>query len=315
MRNIKIIITLVLVSLVMAACTNVTEEPTTVPPITQPIGIVSEGRVSPINSLDHSFMINGKVEELLVQEGEAVTQGQVLVRLSESPEAALQLARAELELLSARKAREDLISVSSVNLAESKLAVLNAQEVLDQARDKYDDDQSEENQAALELAEARYQLAEKTLSNLGATNGVDPSQLDLIDARIVSAEQALASAQSLIESHELKATISGVVSNLQLQPGELVTAGRSILTIADTSSWVILTDNLTELDIPQVEIGQQVEVTLDALPDFPMTGQVTQIDSQYVEKRGDITYTVTILLEAPVDNLRWGMTAAVVFVP
>jgi hypothetical protein len=45
-----------------------------------------------------------------------------------------------------------------------------------------------------------------------------------------------------------------------------------------------------------------------------LKGEVTSINDRYEEKRGDITYTVTVLLKESDPLLRWGMTAAVRFV-
>ena len=54
-------------------------------------------------------------------------------------------------------------------------------------------------------------------------------------------------------------------------------------------------------------------MTLDALPDVTLKGEVTNINARFEEKRGDITYTVTVLLTETDPLMRWGMTAAVRF--
>jgi HlyD family secretion protein len=88
-----------------------------------------------------------------------------------------------------------------------------------------------------------------------------------------------------------------------------------VITIADPTAWVVKTDNLTEIEVVKVEIGQPVKVVLDAFPGSVLAGEVTHINARFEEKRGDITYTVTIAL-APGDlQMRWGMTAAVEFTP
>ena len=86
-----------------------------------------------------------------------------------------------------------------------------------------------------------------------------------------------------------------------------------ILAIADFSDWIVETDNLTELDVVEIEVGENVTVTLDALSDVTLSGEVTNINARFEEKRGDITYTVTILLSETDPRMRWGMTAAVRF--
>ncbi len=86
-----------------------------------------------------------------------------------------------------------------------------------------------------------------------------------------------------------------------------------VMTIADLDTWVIKTDNLTEINVVAVNVGQKVEVVLDAMPDKTFNGEVTQIAMVSEEKRGDTTYTATIQLDQNDPLLRWGMTAMVQF--
>jgi len=57
----------------------------------------------------------------------------------------------------------------------------------------------------------------------------------------------------------------------------------------------------------------RVTVTLDALSKTPLHGRVTEISPVYEEKRGDITYTVTVVLTDGDPKMRWGMTAVTTF--
>jgi HlyD family secretion protein len=107
--------------------------------------------------------------------------------------------------------------------------------------------------------------------------------------------------------------MSGTVIDLNLQPGQRIAAGAPVITLADTSAWIVKTDNLTEMDVPAIQVGQKVKVTLDAIPGVTLNGEVTGINSRYEEKRGDITYTVTLQLLDNHPLMRWGMTAAVIF--
>ena len=102
---------------------------------------------------------------------------------------------------------------------------------------------------------------------------------------------------------------------LQIEPGERIAAGVPVMTVVDFSNWQIKTDNLTEINVVNVEVGQKVEVVLDALPDKTFNGEVSQISRVYEEKRGDVTFTTTITLSQTDQQMRWGMTAAVTFLP
>lgn len=301
--------------LFLSACSPQTASTEATPTAVQPQGIIAEGRLEPVNSLGQAFSLPGQVAEVLVQDGETVQSGQPLARLADSPEAKLALRRAEQEDLAARQALEALKTAAESNLAQARLNVLNAQDALDQATDRYDADESDENKAKLDAAQASFNLAGKVLADLEANNGIDPDQLAAAEARVQSAKAALESAGVLIDTRTLNATLGGTVVDLDLQSGELVTAGMPVMTIADYSAWLVKTDNLTELEVARISLGQKVQVVLDALPETTLEGEVTHINARYEEKRGDITYTVTIRLTQTDPAMRWGMTASVTFLP
>jgi hypothetical protein len=83
--------------------------------------------------------------------------------------------------------------------------------------------------------------------------------------------------------------------------------------LADFTQWYAETDNLTEIDVVNVSVGQGATVVPDALPDLELTGTVESIDDFFEEKRGDVTYTARILLNESDPRLRWGMTVVVTF--
>ena len=60
-------------------------------------------------------------------------------------------------------------------------------------------------------------------------------------------------------------------------------------------------------------MGQDVKISPDALPELELHGTVTSISKLFLEKRGDVTYTVTVDLTDTNPRLRWGMTMVVTF--
>lgn len=308
-----IVVTVVVLSL--SACSLQAAPAEATPTAIQPESIIAEGRLEPINALAQAFTFTGQVAEVLVQDGEAVQFGQPLARLTDSPEAKLALRRAEGEELAAQQALEALKTAAESHLAQARLAFLAARNALDEAVNRYDANDTDENKAQLDVAQASFNLAEKTLAILETNKGIDPDQQAAAEARLQSAQAALESARTQLDQRTLNATLAGTVVDLDIQSGELVTAGMPVATIADYSAWLVKTDNLTELEIARVSLGQKVRVTLDALPEIALEGEVTHINARYEEKRGDITYTVTIRLSQSDPQMLWGMTASVTFLP
>ena len=301
--------------LLLSACSPTNTAPAAVPADSEPAAMIAEGRLLPANSLEQSFSIPGQVAEVLVKDGDRVQTGQVLARLKDSPEARVALARAQQEAILAQQALDSLKEAAEVNLAQANLEAITAQKKLDQAQENFNNDENSENYVLLDIAEIALQQAKDHQAVIKNGKGIDPDLLATTEARLTSAQAAVASAQAAIDSLELKSTMDGTLVDVNIQPGQRITAGLPVMTVADFSSWVVKTDNLTEAEVVDVKAGQSVEITLDALPNVTLKGKVTRINARFEEKRGDITYTVTVTLDQTDAQMRWGMTAAVKFLP
>lgn len=317
MKRISSISIIAAIALVLlTACSTSTPEPAATPePSTAEVTTIAEGRLLPVNWLDQAFSLSGTVDTVLVTNGEPVKAGKPLVALVESPDVLLAVTRAEEEVLAAQQALDALTAQADLTLAQSELRVLNAREALDDAQADYDANASDENRIQLEIAAAGLALAEEELTRIESGDGIDADLLKAAEARLASANAALTSAQALRAAHVLTSNLDGTVVDLDLQPGEQLAAGIPVITIADFSGWVVETDNLTESQVTFIAMGDQVEVVLDALPGVKFTGEVSRINARFEEKRGDITYTVTITVNKSDPAMRWGMTAAVYFKP
>lgn len=299
--------------LLLAACSPTPAAPAVA--AAQVETLIAEGRLQPVNALEQSFTIPGQLAEVLVKDGETVKAGQVLARLNSSPEGQLALARAQQEVLAAEQALEGVKAAANAALAQSRLAVIAAEKELEKAKTRYAAELTDENDFLVDEAKAKLKLAQDALAKRKAGGGTDPDQLAAAEARLVTAKAGLNSAQAALAAQELKATLAGTVVNVNIQTGQKVAAGQTILTVADFSRWVVKTNNLSEIDVVKVQVGQKVSIVLDALPGQTLTGEVSHIQQFFEEKRGDVTYTVTAVLSQPVSQMRWGMTSAVQFLP
>lgn len=306
---------LIMAALALVACGAPQPAAPAATVVAQPAGIIAEGRLVPAATLDVAFAAPGQVSEVLVQEGDPVEKGQVLARLSGGEQAQAALARAQQEELAARQALDALETNAALALAQANQAVLTAQDQLDKDQTRYDNNNSDENKLQLDLSKARLTLAERTQKRLSDNGGKDPDLQAAAQARLDSAAAAVKAAQVAQASLDLTAPAAGTVTNLNLQAGQVVSAGLPVLRLVDFSRWVVKTDNLTEVDVVRLSLGMPVKVVFDALPEKTFEGEVTSIPAYFEEKRGDITYTVSVDLPAGDPALRWGMTAAVTFVP
>ncbi|HSV85218.1 MAG TPA: efflux RND transporter periplasmic adaptor subunit, partial [Levilinea sp.] len=268
-----------------------------------------------LNTMDQFFTVPGQVAEVMVEDGDTVTVGQALARLENSPDAQTAKVRAKQELLAAQQSLDGLQTGTTVRLAQARLDVMRAEKAVEEAQTNFDADPSDDSQVLLDQASAVLELAQETFHILETSGGVDPDLLAAANARLVSANAALAGAEAALDSLVLKASAAGTIVDLNLQAGQWVSAGAPVISIADFSGWVVKTNNLTEAEVVKVSLGQTVNITLDALPGKTVRGEVIHINARFEEKRGEITYTVTTSFNQADPLQRWGMTAAVQFLP
>ena len=388
----KIGLTLVALSmLVLSACSALpignTPEPeeTEIPVVQTDLGIIAEGRLVPSEFVNLSFKSGGQVHEVLFEEGEVVSEGDVIAILGNREQLEVAVANAELEKLSAEQALDALYESAEVNTALAMQAIADGQDArrdaeryinnlnagsrqtdidsskadlvflkdaLDNAREDYQpyENKDEDNlkratflskladaqekynnavrllnnlqgspseldmaiaEADLSVAEAQLALAESNYEKV--KEGPDPDDLAAVEARITAAESNLVAAETALENIELVAPFSGTLVDLGLKVGEQVSPGTPVVVLADFAKWKVETDDLTEIEVPDIYVGQPVTVTPDALPELELSGTVESISDLYEEKRGDVTYTARILLDEDDERLRWGMTVVVTF--
>jgi len=192
--------------------------------------------------------------------------------------------------------------------------------VVARAHDAYLDAEGQYNRAVenaeFQLLSARnavnqaYRAVEQAERDLEAVLE-EPDALDLQAARLDIEAAALEEAESALADARLEAPFDGTVTTLNVDAGDTIGAGQSALVLATLDQLQAVTKDLTELDVVRVEVGQEVVVSVDALPDEVFAGTVSEIALQPGDYRGDVVYAVTVDLANAHSPLYWGMTALV----
>ena len=343
MKN-KVLVLLAILSLFFSACSasgnSTTATPEAIPTVLADDTIIAEGRVQPISYADIAFNASGSISEVLVKEGQSVKKGQPLIRLGTDSDT--NYAAAQLEFVRAQKSWDDLVQSRDSDFAKTIIDLKDAREAYDKADDyltylhnsqRVPQTQNKayliqtwkgyeyryktryfkgpapqdwiteaENDLALKKADLeKFQRAYDRLKD-----GPDADQLPLLEAQLNAAKARIA-------AFEVTAPFDGVVAQLNAKLGSSINPGQIAVTIADMSSWTVVTTDVTEIDVVKLKEGQPVTVTLDAIPDVEMKGKVLSIGQNYGQNQGDIVYEVTVVLTNVDPAMRWGMTAAVKF--
>lgn len=165
-------------------------------------------------------------------------------------------------------------------------------------------------QTGLEIAQAQLKLAEDRYNLLA--NGPDPEAVALAQARLKSAQDQASAARARLASLELKAPFDGTVSKVNIRSREWAVPGQAVVEIVDLENLLVKTTDLSERDIPGIEIGQTVTVFIEALG-ATVSGRVSLIAPLADTLGGDVVYETTIELDEAVPGLRAGMTVEVQF--
>jgi multidrug efflux pump subunit AcrA (membrane-fusion protein) len=191
----------------------------------------------------------------------------------------------------------------------------DAQRDLHQAEQDYSKIENEYLQAKLDYNLAVGQLAAAQAEYDRKQEGPDTDQLALLQAQSVTLEQTISGLQGRLTSSQIVSPINGVVLKVDLKANEFAPAGKPLVMVADTSSWIVKTDDVSEFDVVEIQSGQEVGIQIDALPEISLQGSVQSIDQVATLDQGDVTYPITISINERADGLRWGMTVSVHFQP
>ena len=267
--------------------------------------VSASGKIQPKRFVNISADTSGRVVNLAVNEGDRVKIGQFLMQIDprtlrtrvESGQAALQGSEAALD-----QARQGVETARvQLNVAQQNLA---RQEGLWKAQLT--------TREALERAQNDVKSAQSALSER-------EKQVHTQEVRLGQDRATLASAQYDLSKVRIESPIDGIVTRRNIQEGETAVvgtmnnAGTVLLTVADMS--VIQAEvEVDETNIPNVAIGQQAKVTIDAIPERTFKGHVTEIGNSPIQTTGQASTTqatnfkVVVVLDEQVPDVRPGFT-------
>ena len=266
-----------------------------------------------IVSVDIGSTITGRVLRVLVKEGAVVKKGdKLLVLETEELSAAVMQAHANEQLAAAKLAglRSTGRSAVQSNVAQAESVLIAAQAELQRtqklvAQGFLSEARLDESQRAVAVAQAQVANAQAQKS-ANADQGTDIVQAQ---AQLTAAKSATTAAQARMAQAALTAPADAKVIDRMVEPGQIVQAGRALLSLA-TQSAPLLTALVDERYLEQLQVGQNASVLADAYPGQRFTAKVEAIWRLVDAQRGAIEVKFSVTGNAPA-FLREDMTLSV----
>jgi HlyD family secretion protein len=282
-----------------------------------------------IRQAELGFRVSGRLAEMKLEEGEAVTAGTVLARLDDRPfqdsvaaaKASVAARQADLDKLVAGPRAAEIararatVAEREADLANAKLAFERAQEL----RQKGNAPQSTLDQtlAARDMAQARLEADRHALELL--LEGSRAEDIAAGRANLAAAQADLATAETSLADATLAAPADGIILSRVAEPGAIMAPG-SVAYVLSLTKPVWIRAYVAEPDLGRVHPGLMVEVVTDTRPDRPYRARVgfvspvaefTPKTVQTPELRTDLVYRLRIIVDEPDPALRQGMPVTV----
>ncbi len=309
-------------------------------PLVHQIGLV--GKIEPDTTLILTAPFDGNVQANLVEQGQRVEAGQVLLRMDPA-NLQVQLRDALSGQLKARRTVQELqdwdsgptVSRARRSLRTAEMSAGNTQRKLTESetlfqrgiipRNELDDLKQQTRQQQLDLAAARSELQQALDQGKGEYRQI--AEMELTNATVKY--DAL---HTLLESLEIKAPFSGIVvpapgnsappggsNTAPVQAGSKVSQGQVLFGLANIERLKIVA-KVSELDINQLHQGQAVDVMGDGFEGERLTGSVSVVSGLAIagDSQGSAQFPVTLsipkLTAQQLQRVRLGMSARLTIV-
>ena len=225
-----------------------------------------------------SSEVIGKVDELFVEEGDRVHQGQLVLRIEDE------------NFIAGLEQSEAAVRINTIDIERQEVRIQNLERQFERSKSLFE----------------RNLVGEEEFDT--ARNQLDLARIDLMSSRerLAQAEAQLDQVNDQLSKTQVISPIDGVITSLDIKVGETAIAsstnipGSSLMTIANPAS--IYTEVLVdEADVANIEVGQRAEIVAIAYPDQPMRGVVRFIanTAKVAQGRQGLSFTVKIDITDP----------------
>jgi HlyD family secretion protein len=294
-----------------------------------PVALNATGYIVAHHEIQVASKVVGRVSWIGVEKGDAVKEGQVLVRLEdEEYRAQLRQAQGQLTSLEAKLAeaqhgsRPEEIDQAKANLEQAQADLANNKATLDRTTGLAA--QGVLSKQALDDAQLRYEAQAARVASLNKAyelvrKGPRQENIDSLKGQVEQATGAVEFAQTQLANTVIRAPVTGTILVRGVEKGEFVTNGfvgdkgakGYVVTLADLNDLQVELD-IAQNDFAKLRMGQKGIVNTDAFPDRKYDGEIVEISPEADRQKATVQVKVKIL--HPDSYLRPEMNASVAFI-
>jgi HlyD family secretion protein len=317
------------------------------------VQIKANGTVQPLRKINLSPKEQGRIEQLYVDEGAQVKQGQLIARMDSQRfqqqvnQYKAALAKAEADLAEKRAgSRLEEIGEAQAKVATAQANVTQAQARLNRAKEELQRNQllaqqgaislntlgefsSKEREAKANLEAQLAQLKEQKQTLEKLRNGTRQEQIVASEAEVAQAQAQLRSYETQLEDTLIRAPFAGTITRKFASEGDFVTPttsasssdGATSASIAELSSGLEVEAKIPEASIARIHTGQQVEIRSDAYPNQIFQGSVRLVAPRAIQDNsgnsssgGVTSFRVKVALKTGEELLKSGMNVNLNFI-
>ena len=310
------------------------------------VRITASGTVEPVQTVNLSPKASGILEQLLVEQGDRVTQGQLIAQMENRDVAAQRrqreaaVAEAEAQLTDVLQGADpEAIAQAEAAMQAAEAQVRDAEARLELAQAQLTRNRDLQRQGAISIDEldnfaqtarsaqatldsAQFQAREARERLADLRNDPDPEELAQTEARLAQAQAQLQATEVQFSDTQIRAPFAGTITQKFATEGAFVTPTTSASDASSATSTAIVAlasdlevlAEVPEADIAQIYPGQAVEIVADAFPDEVFEGAVRLIAPEAIERQNVTLFQVRVDLRSGQSVLLSNMNVTVAFI-
>jgi len=228
------------------------------------------------DNISVSAKILGRISKLYYEEGDSVSEGQLVAELDSMDFLAQkqQVIASKLQTQATKLQAEAKLEADQKGIKVLEIANTKAAEDFQRAQTQYAGGVTTKEQ--FDHAKRANETAQAQLNAAVAQLAVSRAQINTAQASIVGADAQIGVINTQLNNTRLYAPTTGIIAKRWLLPGDVVQPGQSVFTVNNTRKfWVLV--YLEETKMETLHIGQKVEFTIDTYPGVNFTGKVFMV--------------------------------------